>query len=99
MKKSIDHGVLNIFVILAYDVNEKRVNVVNKVCSKYLIWRQNSVFTGRIGWKQLNHLIEELKETINYYEDYVSVFIFPSNVKFEVLEVGIKRYDESNVIW
>ncbi|MEM5832030.1 MAG: CRISPR-associated endonuclease Cas2 [Candidatus Aenigmatarchaeota archaeon] len=87
------------FVILAYDINVKRVNLINNICSKYLIWRQNSVFTGRISLKQLKNLEEELKNSIKVLEDYISIFVFPSNVRFKVIEIGIKRYDEAQIIW
>lgn len=36
------------FVILTYDVGEKRVNRVRKTLKKYLTWTQNSVFEGQI---------------------------------------------------
>ncbi|MEM3489884.1 MAG: CRISPR-associated endonuclease Cas2, partial [Nitrososphaerota archaeon] len=34
------------YVILAYDIGEERVNKVLKICRKYLTWVQNSVFEG-----------------------------------------------------
>jgi CRISPR-associated endonuclease Cas2 len=37
------------FLILVYDVNEKRVNKVLKTCRKYLHWVQNSVLEGEIS--------------------------------------------------
>jgi CRISPR-associated endonuclease Cas2 len=85
------------FVILAYDVNESRVEKINSICSRYLFWRQNSVFTGIIDKCSLDFLEEELKREINLYEDYILIFIFPSNVKFKLKEIGIKRYDDSKV--
>lgn len=87
------------FVILAYDVNKKRVNLVNNICSKYLAWRQNSVFTGYLTISKIKELKKELIENIILLEDYVSIFVFPSNVKFKVIEVGVKRYDETQIIY
>jgi len=89
----------SLFAILVYDVNESRVNKVNSVCSKYLIWRQNSVFTGKISLSKISLLKEELKTTINPAEDYILIFIFPSNVKFRTEEIGIKRYSDVNIVW
>lgn len=90
---------MNMFVILAYDVNEKRVNLINSICSKYLIWRQNSLFTGNLRESSLKMLENELRELIVPNEDYISIFLFPSNVRFKVVEIGIKRYENHQVIW
>lgn len=49
------------FVILFYDVNEKRVGKMLKLCRQYLVWQQNSVFEGEISKAKL----EELKTRIN----------------------------------
>lgn len=86
-------------MILVYDVNEYRVNKVNSICSKYLVWRQNSVFTGKITSSRIELLKEELKSVINVGEDYILFFIFPSNVKFRTEEIGIRRYSDVNVVW
>ena len=37
------------FIILVYDVGEKRVAKVLKICRKYLNWVQNSVLEGEIS--------------------------------------------------
>lgn len=36
------------FVILVYDVDQKRVAKVLKKCREYLFWVQNSVFEGEL---------------------------------------------------
>ncbi|MBO5354080.1 MAG: CRISPR-associated endonuclease Cas2 [Lachnospiraceae bacterium] len=36
------------FVIMSYDINKKRVSKVMKVCRKYLIHVQKSVFEGNL---------------------------------------------------
>jgi CRISPR-associated protein Cas2 len=63
------------FVILFYDVNEKRVGKMLKLCRQYLTWQQNSVFEGEITLAKL----EELKIKINRLikkEDEDSVIIY-----------------------
>ncbi len=50
------------FVILAYDVDEKRVAKVLKVARKYLVWVQNSLLEGDISSSQLSMLKMELRE-------------------------------------
>ena len=41
------------FVIMVYDVNQKRVAKVLKIARKYLNWVQNSVFGGRNNRRQI----------------------------------------------
>ena len=38
----------SMFVIMSYDINKKRVSKVMKVCRKYLIHVQKSVFEGNL---------------------------------------------------
>lgn len=79
------------FVILTYDVNEKRVNRVRKILRKYLIWTQNSVFEGEITQGALTKCVEELRKTMDKCEDSLYVYRVKNsnNIKKEV--VGIDR--------
>ncbi|MEJ5258053.1 MAG: CRISPR-associated endonuclease Cas2 [Fervidobacterium sp.] len=61
------------FVILFYDIAEKRVSKALKICRKYLIWVQNSVFEGEISEGNLVKLKSELNRLI---EDEDSVVIY-----------------------
>lgn len=77
MKKNIK--LLNIInsmnVILVYDVNHKRVNKIMKICRKYLIRVQNSVFEGSITESKLNKLKEEIRKNIDCKKDKVCIYI------------------------
>jgi len=44
------------YVILVYDMNQKRVGRMLKLCRKYLHWIQNSVFEGEITKSKLDEL-------------------------------------------
>jgi CRISPR-associated protein Cas2 len=44
------------YVILVYDVGQKRVGKMLKLCRKYLNWIQNSVFEGEITHVKLEEL-------------------------------------------
>lgn len=50
------------FVILVYDVGEKRVAKALKTARKYLYWVQNSVLEGEISEANLRRLKDELKK-------------------------------------
>ena len=78
-------------VILVYDINEKRVAKVLKICRKYLHWVQNSVFEGEITPAKLEKLKIELRQIINLEEDSVIIYTFRSEwyTKREIL--GIQK--------
>ena len=64
------------FVIVTYDVNVKRNNKVLKICRKYLIHVQKSVFEGNITEAKLRKLKSELKRTTKTDEDSVIIYRF-----------------------
>lgn len=47
------------YVILVYDIGEKRVVKMLKLCRRYLNWIQNSVFEGEITEARLRSLKNE----------------------------------------
>ena len=53
------------YVILVYDINQKRVGKALKICRKYLIHIQKSVFEGNITESKLSALKEEMNNLIN----------------------------------
>jgi len=62
------------FVVLVYDVGEKRVARALKTCRKYLTWVQNSVFEGEISEVNLKKLKAELQRVMNEEEDSVIIY-------------------------
>lgn len=83
------------FVILTYDVEEKRINRVRKLIKKYLTWTQNSVFEGEISEGKLHKCFSELNKIIDKKSD--SVYIYrvknPKNIKKDVIGVE-KSFEE-----
>ncbi len=66
------------YIILVYDIGEKRVAKVLKTCRKFLHWVQNSVFEGELTDAKLEKLKVELKRIINEEEDSVIIYTFRS---------------------
>ena len=64
------------YVILMYDVGEKRVGKMLKLCRRYLSWIQNSVFEGEISEVKLKELVLHAKVLID--EEVDSLIIFKS---------------------
>lgn len=79
------------FVILVYDVGEKRVAKALKTCRKYLNWVQNSVFEGEISKASLKKLKIELMRIINNDEDSVIFYILRSTRYSERQILGLDK--------
>ncbi len=62
------------YVILVYDIGEKRVGKMLKLCRKYLNWIQNSVFEGELTEIQLKRLKFEASEIMKKEEDSLIIF-------------------------
>lgn len=86
------------FVILVYDVQQKRVAKVLKTCRKYLYWVQNSVFEGEITDANLTKLKLELGRIINEERDSVMIYKFRSTKYSEFETMGIKKGGEENIL-
>lgn len=68
------------YAILVYDIvtdeyGKKKLPVVFKICKKYLVHIQNSVFEGNISMSKLAQLRNELKPHIRKDKDSVILFI------------------------
>jgi CRISPR-associated protein Cas2 len=85
-------------VILVYDIIEKRVARVLKVCKKYLYWVQNSVFEGEITEAKLEKLKVELKKIINEKEDSIIIYTFKSTKYTSREIIGIKKGGEETIL-
>ncbi len=62
------------YVILVYDIGEKRVGKMLKLCRRYLNWIQNSVFEGEITEIKLKELLLQAKKIMILEEDSVLIF-------------------------
>ena len=64
------------YVVLVYDIGERRVAKMLKLCRQYLNWIQNSVFEGEITEVKLKELLLLAREIMD--EDTDSIIIFKS---------------------
>jgi len=80
-----------VFVILVYDIGEKRVAKVLKTCRKYLYWVQNSVFEGEISEVNLVKLKTELNNIIEKDVDSVIIYTFRTTKYSNVEILGVKK--------
>ena len=62
------------YIILVYDINQKRVGKMLKLCRKYLNWIQNSVFEGEITELKLKELKHKARQIMDENEDNTIIF-------------------------
>lgn len=91
LRISLEKQVKNLFVILVYDFNQKRVSKALKITRKYLHWVQNSVFEGEISKANFVKLKMELENLIHPEEDSVIFYTFRSQIYSQREELGLKK--------
>ena len=64
----------DVFVIMIYDVGEKRVNKILKIGRRYLSWVQNSVLEGELTPGTFCKLKMDVEKKIDH--DYDSVIFY-----------------------
>lgn len=62
------------YVILVYDIGQRRVGKMLKLCRQYLNWIQNSVFEGEITEVKLKELLATAKKMMKEEEDSIIIF-------------------------
>ena len=83
---------------MVYDIGQKRVGKMLKLCRKYLNWIQNSVFEGEISEVKQKELISKAKEIMD--EDIDSLIIFKTRQEkwLEKQIVGKERSSLDQII-
>ena len=86
------------YVILIYDVSEKRVGKMLKLCRQYLCWIQNSIFEGELSEVKLRELQHKICSLIDKKED--SVIIFSNKMSYHVSKdiLGRERMTTDNFL-
>ena len=86
------------YVILVYDIKEKRVAKMLKLCRKYLMWIQNSVFEGEITEVKLKKFEAKAREIMNMNEDSLILFKNSSAKWLEKEIIGNERCSTDNFL-
>lgn len=82
------------FVIMAYDVGEKRNAKVRKLAEKYLFPVQESVFQGDLSSKKLRKFQQEIKGVIDVETDKVLFYKTQNNYDLQIEEIGFVDNEE-----
>ena len=86
------------YVILVYDIGEKRVGKILKLCRKYLSWIQNSVFEGEISEVKLKELLLKAERIIEKEIDSIIIFKNSDERWMEKQIVGKERSSIGNFL-
>ncbi|MBV4429619.1 CRISPR-associated endonuclease Cas2 [Clostridium tyrobutyricum] len=85
------------YAFVFYDVNEKRVNKIFKICKKYFHHHQNSVFRGSITPSKLIKLKSELNKIVAD-KDFVTIIKLINDSCFQEETLGINDKNTENLI-
>ena len=86
------------YIILVYDIEEKRVGKMLKLCRRYLNWIQNSVFEGELSDVKLKELLIEADKIMNREKDSIIVFKGRQEKWLEKLVIGKEKNELGNVL-
>ena len=86
------------YVIAVYDVGEKRVVKMLKLCRRYLNWIQNSVFEGELTDVQIKELKYEAKKIMKQEDDSFSIFTSREQKWLDKEIIGKEKNNLSNFL-
>lgn len=86
------------YIILVYDIEEKRVVKMLKLCRRYLNWIQNSVFEGELSEVKLKELLHEAGMIMNKEQDSIIVFQSRQEKWLEKTVIGKEKNELDNIL-
>ena len=86
------------YVIVVYDVGEKRVGKMLRLCRQYLCWVQNSVFEGELSEVKLKELKLKMEGLIEQSEDSVILFTNKIGYNMDKQILGKERMSTDNFL-
>lgn len=86
------------YIILLYDVAQKRVGKMLKLCRKYLCWIQNSVFEGELSEAKLRELKSQIGSIIDVDTDSVIIFTNKMSYNMDKEILGKERMSTDNFL-
>lgn len=86
------------YVILVYDVEQKRVGKMLKLCRRYLNWIQNSVFEGELTDVKLKELLIAAKGKMDMQKDSIILFTSRNEKWLEKMVIGKEKNEIDNML-
>lgn len=86
------------YIIAIYDVGEKRVGKMLKLCRQYLFGIQNSVFEGEISEVQIKELILKAEKIMDKNTDSFIIFSSRNEKWLDKKIIGKEKNDLDNFL-
>jgi CRISPR-associated protein Cas2 len=86
------------YIILVYDIGEKRVGKMLKLCRQYVNWIQNSVFEGEITEVQLKELSFQARKIMDEETDSLIIFKTRQEKWLDKEVIGSERSPLNNIL-
>ena len=86
------------YVILVYDIEEKRVVKMLKLCRQYLNWIQNSVFEGELTEVKLKELVYKAKHIMEVENDSMIIFSSRQEKWLDKQVIGKEKNELNNLL-
>jgi len=86
------------YIILVYDIEQKRVGKMLKLCRRYLNWIQNSVFEGELTEVSLKTLLHEARQIMEAEKDSLIIFKTRQEKWLEKTVIGKEKNNLDNLI-
>lgn len=86
------------YCILVYDIEQRRVAKMLKLCRRYLNWIQNSVFEGEISEVKLKELIANAKKIMDDEVDSLIIFTSRDEKWLEKQVIGLEKNNLDNFL-
>ena len=86
------------YVILVYDMDQKRVGKMLKLCRQYLNWIQNSVFEGTITEVKLKEFLTKARLIMDDESDSLIIFKSRESRWLEKEVIGKEKNELDNLL-
>lgn len=86
------------YIILVYDVEQKRVAKMLKLCRRYINWIQNSVFEGEISPVKYKELKYEIGKLVSADTDSVIIFVSRQHKWIDREILGVEKNPLDTII-
>ena len=86
------------YVIIVYDVEQKRVTKVMKFLRRYLMWVQNSVFEGEVTVAKFKEIQMGLKKLIKKDKDSVLFYKLSQQQDMQRVVMGLDKNPTDTLI-
>lgn len=86
------------YIIVVYDIQIERIDVVRKYLKRYISWVQNSVFEGEVTVSEIEEIKSNLSSLIDKDKDHIIIYKLHSVNQIIKENLGTAKVDNSNII-